>query len=87
MKEHAPVNRRLLMQNRPGNDTKVSAMMESFPQINGEKKQAIKNAIAKLILDDKIYEVDDENNAKMLTTKNPAANIGKRSKATRDGAE
>ena len=86
LKEHAPVNRRLLVQNRPGNDTKVSAMMESFPQINGEKKQAIAEAIDKLIEADRIYDIKD-GKTNMLTTQKPTANIGKRSKATRDGAE
>ncbi len=80
LKEHGPVNKRTLMQNRPGEDSSVAAMLATFPDGTFEKKKAIETAVAALIEDGRIYEVQ-KGKARMLTTKKPTGKLGETMRA------
>ena len=68
--EHGPVNRRNLQQTRSKDDNVVAAMLDSYPDVRGNKQELIAAAIDALLEDDRIFEFKD-GKAVMLTAKRP----------------
>ena len=79
LKKLGEVNKRALLQTSTKEDTTVKAMLESFPDIRGGKKTAIKDAVDALLEDDQIYEIK-QGKTTILTTKRPAPKFGKSKK-------
>lgn len=81
LKEHGTVNKRALLQTRGKDDAAVAAMLDTFPIIRGDKKEAIAEAVAALIESDRLYEIK-EGKSSLLTTKRPAPTLLRKTKQT-----
>ncbi len=59
LQEHGPVNKRNLTGNHQGEDEKVAAIMESYPDVYGDKRKLIPAAVKSLLEEGKIHIVMD----------------------------